>query len=311
MCVTHSVCASLLCATSSASDWEHDSSKPSWEMPSDPCRLDQDCLESEFAFSLNELDNIPLFLQHELSPPSLTQAQLDDGAEAQRGHEGLYDVLLGYPMYEVGSSTYGNQATIELQIPTAGLSSTSNNERSPSRQYSDTPFPDFGLTLTDTAFGIRPQISIPQVNTNNSFSLGQSPAAYELFSESSMISLAVNEQYSMLSIPVGRILTSPMTGEQISAPVNKISEEAEFSHLGLRCLHPGCVSKAVFLRQCDLNSHYRLHFRNTAVGPPIVILITGGRQFLHQRRTDIGMSQRTSRVCLALTAGGFLVDETI
>lgn len=33
------------------------------------------------------------------------------------------------------------------------------------------------------------------------------------------------------------------------------------SAAGLRCPHPSCSSKTVFMRQCDVDKHYRLHFR--------------------------------------------------
>lgn len=249
-------------------EWQFhiDNLMPGLELPTiaaPPCHLPQGIIESPTLYAGNLVGSFTSVGQCEPFTPGAAQAQLDeqdDGVDAGKPPRPQYlkGHLFDYPNDEFGHPAYSGQTMVEAQTiaaqtvtiaTTVGLPLPSTDAHSLSAQVSDAMFMGFDFLVTDG-----PDINKPQPDANScprriTFSLDQGDYTSDPVSEIASTS-------SMANAPI-----LARTDNSSTATYPSTNASTDFNGHALYCLHPSCNSKAVFLRQCDLNKHYRSHLR--------------------------------------------------
>lgn len=207
-------------------------------------------MESTMIYAQDLLGRSPPVSQREPAVHSAAQAQLDkhdDGVIASVPHQPqLHAYALDYPDCEFDQPTSGEQSMVKPQTmaalvttdTTAALPSASSNMFSTSGQVSYAVSTNLNFSAAGAFSGTSSNTSKPELVADScqrqfTFDLDNSDGAFDLVPQTTLTPFMANEPTPAL---------------------------ADNRH-ALHCPHPSCASKPVFLRQCDLNQHYRSHVR--------------------------------------------------
>lgn len=191
---------------------------------------------------------------------TITQAQLDEHDDGAKVH------LPQRPQY----STYNEQAINEVHTDRAALahslSGATGDAYSATGRASDACFTSFGFPASQATSGTTSTFHELEANVI----WGQSNSDPQ---ESDDTGEGVFPSFSTSLIANG--LSPSLTHDPLVAAYLPLNNGTDPAATALKCPHPSCSSKAVFMRLCDLHKHYYSHFRKYSCRVPNCHLAEG------------------------------------